>query len=161
MQLIETLISAAGPLDRTEEAIYVAEKLVSRYRSFFAHVDGGLIFARSINPGPHYKIDLSVCERTWWVQTEASRAFLLLALLCPDDTSHREAFARQWSFVEGHMVDRRFHGFFESAEEGRKTRQWLSPFHASSRKTHMWKDVSHEAHFLMDAIGWLRGGLSA
>lgn len=159
LQLIETLISAAGPLDRTAEAICVAEKLVRRYRSFFAHAEGGLIFARSIQPSPFYDIDLSVRERTWWVQTEASRAFLLLALLCPDDPSHREAFAGQWSFVEGHMVDTRFHGFFESAEEGRKARQWLSPFHSSSRKTHLWKDVSHEAHMLMDAVGWLRGGL--
>jgi hypothetical protein len=25
-------------------------------------------------------------------------------------------------------------------------------------KTHIWKDASHEAHLLMDAVGWLRNG---
>ncbi len=153
MQLIASLLTATA---RSAEGVAACKLLATICAQFFAHRDGGYSFARSINPWVSRGVDLRVPERLWWVQAEACRGWLRLALLCPDDAACRTAFARQWVFVEDRLVDPRYHGFYESAEDGDSAQLQETDQVEKIHKTHIWKDVSHEAHMLMDAVEWLR-----
>jgi hypothetical protein len=115
------------------------------------------MYAQSFTPGILPGVNVSVPARSWWVQMEASRASLLMALLLPTEPSHREAFGRQWTFVEEALLDATYGGTYETAEEGARARRPLA-FLRPVRKTHQWKDATHDGHFLMDAVEWLRNG---
>jgi hypothetical protein len=159
LQSVSILVEAARALDAWDRVIPACQRVANACHGFFAHPEGGLMFARSFTPMIQPGVQLSVPTRSWWVQTEASRASLLLALLVSADPSHREAFARQWAFIEQALLDARFGGVYETAEEGARTGRPLAGRFARTRKTHLWKDATHEAHFLMDALDWLRNGV--
>lgn len=155
LQRIECLFSAAKLLGRADEALDIAERIARRSLRFFAHPKGGFMFARSPTEYRLMGVDLTVPFRVWWIQTEAARAFLLLALE-RDDPFFREAFARQWAFIERAMVDRTHRGLFDSAEQGALARRHPTRPRMYGRKTNIWKDASHDGNFLMDTAGWLR-----
>jgi len=161
LQSVATLCEVARVLNAWDGVIPACERVTRACRDFFAHPEGGVMFARSFTPAIQPGCQVSVPTRAWWVQTEATKASLLLALLAPADPSHREAFARQWAFVERALLDERFGGMYESAEEGARARRPLTGRFGRTRKTHLWKDATHEAHFLMDAVEWLRNGAPA
>lgn len=156
-QLITALLRATAGTKRATDAYAACNAIPAACKTYFAHSDGGFMFANSVYAWPLLGADLSVPERSWWVQNEAARGTLLLSLLQPEDENLRLVFARQWDFIEKRLIDPRFHGFFESAEQGKAARRW----HAGNvglNKTTIWKDVSHEVHLLMDAVVWLRDG---
>jgi mannose/cellobiose epimerase-like protein (N-acyl-D-glucosamine 2-epimerase family) len=153
LQLVATLLTSAAQIGRLSDGLSAAKALAATCRTFFAEGNGGYCFARSVVPSPVAGANIKITDRCWWIQMEAVRGSLLLALLCPEEPRWRTAFARQWAFVESRLCDERYHGFFETAEDGDRARSWLP---AKLQKTHIWKDVSHEAQFLMDAIEWLR-----
>lgn len=158
MQLVAALIAATARTNRAADGIVAGEAIAKNCTAHFASTDGGYCFARSIYLWPLRGVDLAVPERSWWIQTESMRAWLLLALLQPEDAHRRTAFARQWSFIEDKLLDSRFRGFYESAEQGASARRWRIRDGAALNKISIWKDVSHEAHLLMDAVDWLRNG---
>lgn len=158
-QVIAALLEAAANTGRWDEAMAGCCRLRDTAERFFAHRDGGFVFAKSVYEWPLRGADLTARERSWWVQTEAARGGLLLALLKPEDAGRRAAFARQWVFIEQQLIDPRFHGFYESAEQGHRWRRhWLGRAPSALNKLNMWKDASHETHLLMDASDWLRHG---
>ncbi len=154
VQLIRIFLQATSGTERAERALAASKSLYDSCKRFFKHEDGGICFSRSISIWAVRGVDLRVPERSWWVQCEAIRSGLILSLLSPDDEKRRQDFARLWSFVERRLIDHAHHGFYESAEDGDKARRWTGRVN----KTHMWKDVSHEAQLLIDAVGWLRNG---
>lgn len=154
LQLVAAFLEAASGTSRASDAFTAAKSLDDICKRFFKNKDGGYCFSRSISVWAVLGVELKIPVRSWWIQTEASRSGLLLSLLSPDDDEKRMDFARHWAFVERRLIDPTHHGFYETAEDGDKARRWTGHVH----KTHMWKDVSHEAQFLMDAVGWLRNG---
>ena len=157
-QLITALLQATIGTNRLGDALAACKRITAACVNYFTHPNGGYTFASSVYAGPLLGVDLTVPERSWWVQSEAARGALLLALSCPDDAQWRTAFARQWAFVEDRMIDHRYHGFYDSAEQGRKAGRWRLRKGAALNKTSIWKDVSHETRQLMDSIDWLRNG---
>jgi N-acyl-D-glucosamine 2-epimerase len=160
LQLIATLSLAGQNHGRSNEAIAACKGIAATCQRYFSNPEGGYKFASSVYAWPLAGTDLTVPRRAWWVQTEATRGLLLLALLHPDDATYREAFARQWTFLERAMIDPQFHGFYESAEQGCEAKRWRIRGHgATLNKLNIWKDVSHEEHMLRDAVLWLRNGV--
>lgn len=157
-QMITALLQAAAGTNRAADALAACKTIPAACANYFTHPDGGYMFASSVYAWPLLGVDLTVPERSWWIQNEAARGSLLLALLHPDDAARRAVFARQWAFIEDRMIDHRFHGFFENAEQGASARRWPIRKGAALNKISIWKDVSHEAHLLMDAVDWLRNG---
>jgi hypothetical protein len=128
---------------------------------FFAHPDGGYMFGRSVYPMQLRNADLRVPVRDWWVQTEAARALLALALVLPESAVWTERFAAQLNFIESSLIDGRCRGFYECPRNDMAAPRspWYRDRSSRQLKTHIWKDLSHESHFLMDAVQWLRMGV--
>lgn len=157
LQVVEGLYSAGRALGRAVEGLALADHVSKRALAFFSHPKGGVRFSCSPNPHLGFGVDPTVHDRVWWVQTEAARGCLLLALETGDPV-HAATFARQWLFIERAMIDHDHLGVYESAEQGARARRHPDRPEAFGRKTSIWKDASHEAHLLMDAASWLREG---
>lgn len=158
LQLVTALLKATRQTGRLPEALAACRKIKGACNRYFASPAGGFGFANSLYGWAIEGVDLTVPVRSWWIQNEAVRGSLLLAVLEPEDAGLRQSFARQWTFIEEHLIDHRFGGFFESAEQGASARRWHADNSAKPHKCHIWKDVSHEAHLLVDGVGWLRKG---
>lgn len=159
LQMITALFHSGRQCGRLDEAITASKSIVSASDYYFSHPDGGYKFGSSIHAWAQLDTDLTIPKRLWWIQTEAARGYLLLAMMLPDEPQFGEAFARQWTFIERAMIDPHYHGFFESAEQGIEARRWHFGCRREQRnKLNIWKDVSHETLLLMDAPRWLRNG---
>lgn len=157
-QVIAPLLHIGSALGRQAEALEMARLLQAGCKKYFRHRDGGFLFARAVYDWPVLGTDVAVPERSWWVQLEAVRGSLLLALLCPDDHGQRLDFAQKWTFVAEHLLDERHLGFHENVEQADRSliARWRR--RGRSNKITMWKDASHEGGMLMEAVGWLRNG---
>jgi mannose/cellobiose epimerase-like protein (N-acyl-D-glucosamine 2-epimerase family) len=98
---------------------------------------------------------LRIEARSWWVQTEALKILLELAVV-DDHERYRPLFERSLDFVDREFVDRRHGGWYAVARSDQRFR--LSPHGAlGARKGDAWKDASHEADFYLTATRMLRG----
>ncbi len=78
-------------------------------------------------------------KKVWWTQAEGLNALLLMHVKYKGSTDHyRRAFWKQWSFIEKHLVDSRFGGWYaETTREGKligdgaKANQWKANYHTS------------------------------
>ena len=98
---------------------------------------------------------LFVPVRSWWLQTEALKILLLLALIEPAAT-YRSLWQRELEVVDEQFVDHRYGGWYATGHERRSIRS--RPLRRGrSPKSGVWKDASHEADFYLAAIRMLRG----
>lgn len=93
-------------------------------------------------------------RRTWWIQTEAIQALLLLAVNLGDE-KYIDRIERMLRLVTNEMVDRRYRGWHQvptsdwSLVDRLRVSRWP--------KAHRWKDASHETDMSLSAIRMLRG----
>lgn len=98
---------------------------------------------------------LWVSTRSWWVQTEALKILLLLALT-DDHERYQGLFERSLDFVDRQFIDERHRGWYTLARADHRFRLGAHGSH-EARKGDAWKDASHEADFYLTAIRMLRG----
>ena len=93
-------------------------------------------------------------RRTWWIQTEAIQALLLLAVNLGEE-QYRVRIERMLRMVGSEMLDRRYRGWHQVP-----TSEWsLIDRLRVSRwpKAQRWKDPSHETDMSLAALRMLRG----
>lgn len=139
-----------------EAALSTARQLVNHATAHgWDDARGGLIEA---GPGAAPYVlsgtSLRVTIRPWWVQTEALKSYLLLALTDPA-SEYRELFARELEVVDREYLDRRLGGWLAVARSdmhglGRRLGRGI-------RKGDIWKDASHETDFYLSSTRMLRG----
>ena len=129
-----------------DDALQFARRLVDRALGLgWAGERGGVFDV--IGPGERPR-------RTWWVQTEAIQALLLLAVNLGDD-EYTARIERMAQLVQSEMLDQRYRGWHQVP-----TSEWsLIDRLRVSRwpKAHRWKDPSHETDMSLSAIRMLRG----
>lgn len=87
--------------------------------------------------------------KTWWVQAEGLNALLLMAKLFPQEKKYREAFAKEWEYINQYLID---HEHGEWYEEGLDN----SPEQAQAPKARDWKVNYHNSRALMNCIKMLK-----
>ena len=92
-------------------------------------------------------------RKVWWAQAEALNALHLMdSHFGSADRCYREAYQRQWGFIERYQLDRRHKGWHsEVAADG--------TIRPGQRKSHAWKDPYHQARALWEVSARL-GGVS-
>lgn len=98
---------------------------------------------------------LTLHNRPWWVQTEAAKLLLLVALAEPSLGSHHALFEHLVTVMETEFVDRRRGGWEMTARS-----DWPLSMRLPGRgmpKGDVWKDASHEADMYLATIRMLRG----
>ena len=117
---------------------------------------GGFAFAdRAPAPGEPSAGTLPAGERQWWVQTEAFRTLVMLALLDGGGPRYRQLAEGLLEFIERNLIDARHLGWLDVPLERRPA--WKRLLRPREHKATMWKDASHEADMYLDAIRLLRG----
>ncbi len=89
-------------------------------------------------------------KKTWWVQAEGLNALLLMAELFPHQMKYREAFRKQWAYINKYLID---HEHGEWYEEGLDQ----SPEQVRAPKARDWKVNYHNGRALMNCIKMLQG----
>ena len=89
-------------------------------------------------------------DKVWWTQAEGLNALLLMHRKYGGETDrYARAFLKQWEFIEKHMIDPEYGGWFEETDrEGN--------LHGDGRKASPWKLNYHTARSLMNVSRWLR-----
>jgi hypothetical protein len=98
---------------------------------------------------------LTLRNRPWWVQTEAAKLLLLVAVTEASPGRHHALFERLLAIIETEFVDRRRGGWQITARSDRPLRMRLPG--RGMPKSDLWKDASHEADMYLATIRMLRG----
>lgn len=134
------LVEAANAAGEQEEAgSWTAARLLSEHalRYGFDHAHGGFFLEGPVGRPAEIR------EKVWWVQVEALCTLALLHFRFSAETSeYHRRFQETWSFVDRHMIDRRFGGWFGTVSENGRKR--LDP-----RKGHAWKAAYHTVRALL------------
>jgi len=146
-QMARHLMHARGAMPGREEPVLKACELVDFCLHSARHPHGGFCMAVGADgrtwPATGPASDL----RQWWVQVEAVYTLHLLAHEESIDRERRtrygEARDEQWRFTRDTFFDDRYGGVREVPLEPMR---WWVPLRRASRrrKSHCWKDVSHE-----------------
>jgi len=154
MQAARRLGEAEAALggDERHETRRVIRSLVRRaIERGWDGVAGGMVY--SAGGGPHANP-----EKTWWVQAEAMRTLLVMAVEdseSPDE--HFDLFVRQWEYIRDHVLDHVHCGWLPAGDDGgwpRLLRRWR---HVRQPKADEWKDGSHDGASLLHCVRLLRG----
>lgn len=78
-------------------------------------------------------------KKVWWTQAEGLNALLLMDRKHgKKDSRYRDAFLKQWEFIDRHLIDPEHGGWYEETTregdrigDGRKAQQWKANYHAA------------------------------
>jgi cellobiose epimerase len=112
---------------------------------------GGFFYGGSTFGRTHVEdITVLVDGKFWWLQAEAMRALLGMALLYPDDEmEYLERFKELWGYIKEYMIDWDRGGWLWAGLDS-------SPRRRKQPKATPWKEPSHEVHSLLECIRLLR-----
>jgi mannobiose 2-epimerase len=90
--------------------------------------------------------------KVWWTQAEGLNALMLMHRRFGGETDrYRDAFLSQWAFIEDHLLDGEFGGWFSETERN-------GELIGSGQKASQWKANYHTARSMMNVARMLRGG---
>lgn len=151
------LPAAAKQLGRSvDQALALARRMLDHVLEWGWDADhGGFVEAGpAAEPRALGGVQLRLRKRPWWVQTEAAKLLLRLALVEPAPGRYRAHFDQLMDVLDREFVDQRHGGWEMKARSdwGRRQR-WTG---RDMPKSDNWKDASHEADFHLAAIRLLR-----
>ncbi|QDV36582.1 AGE family epimerase/isomerase [Tautonia plasticadhaerens] len=145
------LVEAAGVLGIPDdpETWRVARSLVDHALDFGWDAEHGGFFDKGDVFGP-----VLDPKKVWWTQAEGLNALMLMHRRFGDETGrYRDAFALQWRFIEDHLLDDEFGGWFSEAEadggrvgDGQKASQWKANYHTARAMINVVRMLRDEGH---------------
>ncbi|MGI9549930.1 MAG: AGE family epimerase/isomerase [Aurantibacter sp.] len=102
-----------------------------------------------------YYYDPSTCTienfaKVWWTQAEGLNSLLLMSQLYPVEKRYDELFKNQWHYLNAHMVDPKYGGWYHEGLDS-------NPDAIKHAKAHIWKVNYHNIRSLINVIKMLRG----
>jgi mannose/cellobiose epimerase-like protein (N-acyl-D-glucosamine 2-epimerase family) len=164
-QMARRLAVVSADRLRVNDLVASSCQLVDFCLKFARHPAGGFCFAVTADGRMWPETGASSDLRLWWVQFEALHAFHVLssqeAVSDEDRARYRHERDLQWSFVECNLFDERHRGIREVPPEPGLRRQLHrlgcrglgQPLSLPRRKSHVWKDSSHEVAALIALAG--------
>jgi mannobiose 2-epimerase len=147
--------------DSVETALDQARLLAGHTIERGARAGGGFAYAGPASaPDVLEGTRLVVRRRAWWVQLEALKVLLLLAVQDHPTRRHFAARLREHLvFIERHCRDHRYGGWYEyaTADLSRRARLTIALGRGSRFKGGVWKDSSHETDVYLACLRMARG----
>ena len=96
------------------------------------------------------KCTIITSTKNWWAQAEALNILLMMSKIFPEDSTYRDHFERQWTYVKKFLLDYEHGDWFEGGLD-------KQPHLRRGPKGHIWKCNYHTARAMMSCIKMLAG----
>jgi mannobiose 2-epimerase len=88
-------------------------------------------------------------RKNWWAQAEGMHSLLLFSGLFPEKSAYREAFIKQWRYINRYLIDHEHGGWYQHGID-------VEPESQRAHKGHNWKAAYHTGRALMQCIRLLQ-----
>ncbi|MDQ8203185.1 AGE family epimerase/isomerase [Pelagicoccus sp. SDUM812003] len=89
-------------------------------------------------------------DKVWWIAAEGLNAFLMMSQLFPQEEQYRQAFEKQWRYIDRYLIDHENGGWYQRGSDSNpEVRSWP--------KSQIWKANYHDARAYLNCIQMLRG----
>jgi cellobiose epimerase len=140
-----------------EQALAVAYRLVDHAVARGLLDGGGFAHAgAAAEPNSIEGVPVMVRKRSFWVQTEALKILLLLALLDKRPEHYQNLTDGLVAFIDRELIDHRHGGWLALPLADQPLRRRLRPGRLMA-KGDVWKDAAHEADLYLVGLRMLRG----
>lgn len=146
------LLEAAQTIDEEyDKTLQVAKKMVDHSLDHgFDHESGG-IYERGYYFAGVDTLTLIDKRKNWWAQAEGMHSLLLFSYLFPEETRYKQAFEKQWAYIQEYLIDQEHGGWYSFGLD-------VEPEAKEGRKGNIWKTGYHTGRALMNCLKMLHTG---
>lgn len=133
-----------------ERTLVITKKMLNHSLRFgFAEHHQG-IFEKGYYFEGQDTVEILDRRKSWWAQAEAWHSLALFAQLYPDEPSYEEAFRQMWQYLQEHLIDQKYGGWYSYGLDE-------TPSSEQGRKAHPWKGAYHNGRALAQVLGYADG----